>query len=183
MWWLLHLAGLLICLPLFVVTQGQAFKKRFHEHKLASFLIGLMAVISFVFLAVEIGKAYNTYWAVAPAPKPSGPPVEQLLARAVELASSGRNADAIRVFSAVIEAEPGNVEAYVRRGRAYAALGLDDRALADFEFALGVTPGASEVDAERQRIIARREAEALAPLWNDIAARAAVDDPSANFAE
>lgn len=183
MWWLFHVAGLLICLPLFVVTQGQAFKKRFQEHKLANFLIGLMAVVSFVFLAVEIGKALKTYWAVASASERPGPTVEQLFERGVELANSGRNADAIRVFSAVIEAEPGKVKAYVKRGRAYAALGLDDRALADFDSALGMTPGLSEVAAEQQSLIARREAEALAPLWNDIAARAATDDPVANIAE
>lgn len=177
--WLLHLAGFLICLPLFLITQGQAFKRRFHEHRFASFLLGLLAAVSFLFLAVEIWKTYKSYWA-APPPQASGPPVDEHFERAVELAKSGRNADAIRAFGAVIQAEPQNVEAYVRRGRAYEALGLDDRAIRDFEIALNISPGLSEVEAEKQRIIARRESEALAPLWEDIAARESADAVAGN---
>jgi hypothetical protein len=169
--WLIELAVVAISLPLFVFTGGQAFKKRFKEHKLAHFLLGVVAIVSSYFLTVELWRAYQSYWAVQPPAKASGPSAQEQFTRAVELANRGQNADAIRIFTALIEAGDGNIEAYARRGRAYAALGLDDQAIQDFDSVISMSPGSSEIGAERRRLVERRQAETLAPLWNDIDSR------------
>lgn len=72
-------------------------------------------------------------------------------------AAIGFYQNAIGSFSAAIAANPSDHFAYFRRGNAYAASGQVDRALADYDFAIQISPSFRPAIARRDALLKQTE--------------------------
>ena len=76
--------------------------------------------------------------------KPDKKKSQAAMQRAQKAEESGQREAAIAAYGEALQADPGNVEAWRARGRAYQADGNGQLALADFEKAIELQPGGGE---------------------------------------
>src|SRR3954454_16814293 len=95
-------------------------------------------------LFLLLAMAGGVFPAAAADAKPDKKKSQAAMQRARKAEESGQREAAISAYGEALQADPGNVDAWRARGRAYLATGNARLAEADFDKAVEVQPGSGE---------------------------------------